>query len=212
MSVESDLFARKGELLNFPLPDADISYLPSMNLPAPPEALLRALIDQVSWRSEDIVVWGRRYRQPRLVAWYGDRGRSYTYSGIRFEPLPWTEVLASIREHVEVATNTEFNSVLLNYYRDQHDSMGMHSDDERELGPQPIIASVSLGNERTFVLKHRTRKDLKRVTLPLQSGSLLLMKGDTQRHWKHGIDKERRLCGPRINLTFRRILGRTGEN
>jgi alkylated DNA repair dioxygenase AlkB len=202
----TDLFAPENELLDFPLPDADISYLPSMNLPAPPEALLRALIDHVSWRSEDIVVWGKRYRQPRLIAWYGDRGRSYTYSGIRFEPLPWMEVLASIRDSVQVATKTAFNSVLLNYYRDQHDSMGMHSDDERELGPQPIIASVSLGNERTFVLKHRTRKDLKRVTMTLESGSLLLMKGDTQRHWKHGIDKERRPCGPRINLTFRQIL------
>jgi len=167
---------------------------------------MRALLDHIAWRSEDIVVWGKRYRQPRLIAWYGDRGHSYTYSGIRFEPLPWTDVLASIRGCVQAATKIEFNSVLLNYYRDQNDSMGMHSDDEPELGPRPIIASVSLGSERTFVLKHRTRKDLKRVRLPLQSGSLLVMQGDTQRNWKHGIDKQRRPCGPRINLTFRRIF------
>jgi alkylated DNA repair dioxygenase AlkB len=101
--------------------------------------------------------------------------------------------------------------VLLNYYRDHRDSMGMHSDDEPELGPRPAIASVSLGHQRTFILKHRTRKELERVTLPLESGSLLLMKGDTQRHWKHGIDKERRPCGPRINLTFRQILRKTGD-
>jgi alkylated DNA repair dioxygenase AlkB len=207
----TDLFSNAGTLLAIPVPDADLSYMASMNLPAPPETLLRELVDQIPWRAEDITVWGKKYRQPRLMAWYGDRGRSYTYSGIRLEPLPWTALLASIRQHVEDAADEEFNSVLLNYYRDHNDSMGMHSDDEPELGPRPAIASVSLGNERTFVLKHRTRKDLKRVRLPLQSGSLLLMKGDMQRHWKHGIDKERRPCGPRINLTFRRILPGGGD-
>jgi alkylated DNA repair dioxygenase AlkB len=100
----------------------------------------------------------------------------------------------------------DFNSVLLNYYRDQRDSMGFHSDDERELGERPIIASLSLGEERTFILKHKTKKHLKTVRLILASGSLLLMKGGTQRYWKHGINKESRPCGPRVNLTFRRIL------
>jgi alkylated DNA repair dioxygenase AlkB len=203
----TDLFSNDGELLAIPVPDADLSYTASMALPAPPEALLRELIDGIPWRAEDIVVWGKKYRQPRLMAWYGDRGRRYTYSGIRLEPLPWTERLASIRAHVEHTAEAAFNSVLLNYYRDQNDSMGMHSDDEPELGSRPAIASLSLGHQRTLILKHRTRKDLQRVTLPLQSGSLLLMKGETQRHWKHGIAKERRPCGPRINLTFRRIVG-----
>jgi alkylated DNA repair dioxygenase AlkB len=207
----TDLFSNAGTLLGIPLPDADLSYTASMNLPAPPDALLRELIVQIPWRAEDIVVGGKKYRQPRLMAWYGDRGRSYTYSRIRLEPLPWTDLLTSIRRQVEITAQSEFNSVLLNYYRDHRDSMGMHSDDEPELGSRPAIASVSLGHERTFILKHRTRKELERVTLPLESGSLLLMKGDTQRHWKHGIDKERRPCGPRINLTFRQILRKPGD-
>jgi alkylated DNA repair dioxygenase AlkB len=124
------------------------------------------------------------------------------------EPLAWTETLSAIRTRVEDATQTKFNSVLLNYYRNQNDSMGLHSDDEPELGPQPVIASVSLGERRTFILKHKRRRDLKPVRLPLESGSLLLMKGDTQLNWKHGIHKESRPCGPRVNLTFRRIYSR----
>ena len=110
------------------------------------------------------------------------------------------------RAGLKRSLRTDFNSVLLNYYRDHRDSMGMHSDDEPELGERPILASLSLGEERTFILKHKRDKALKPVRLKLASGSLLLMKGDTQRYWKHGIDKETRPCGPRVNLTFRRIL------
>ncbi len=176
-----------------------------MPLPGSAEGLLQDLIARVPWRAEEIVVWGKRHLQPRLVAWFGDEGQTYTYSGIRMEPLAWTSTLSAIRRAVERTAGLEFNSVLLNYYRDQHDSMGFHSDDEAELGRRPVIASVSLGERRTFVLKHKTRKDLKAVKLPLESGSLLLMQGETQHHWKHGINKERRLCGPRVNLTFRRI-------
>ena len=167
---------------------------------------MRHLIDEVPWRAESIVVWGKTYPQPRLIAWYGDNGMSYTYSGIRLEPLPWTQTLSDIKRRVEAVARTDFNSVLLNYYRDHRDSMGLHSDDEPELGEQPILASLSLGEERTFILKHKGEKDLKPVRLKLASGSLLLMKGETQRYWKHGIDKETRPFGPRVNLTFRRIL------
>ena len=120
--------------------------------------------------------------------------------------MPWSETLLGLKERVEALTGLQFNSVLLNYYRDENDGMGMHSDDERELGEQPAIASVSLGEERDFILRHRQRKDLSTVKLPLSSGSLLLMQGDTQQHWRHGINKLKRRCGPRINLTFRRIL------
>jgi alkylated DNA repair dioxygenase AlkB len=200
-----DVFSAEGKLQFVPAPDADILYLSSMNLRSPPETLLRTLIDTVPWRAENIVLWGKKYPQPRLIAWYGDRAQTYTYSGIHLDPLPWTDLLSSIRKDVQNATGAQFNSVLLNYYRDQNDSMGFHSDDEAELGPHPTIASLSLGDQRTFILKHKTRKDLKTVKLPLQSGSLLLMQGDTQRNWKHGIAKERRPCGPRVNLTFRRI-------
>ena len=188
------------------LPDAELYYLHHLPLAEPPHIVMGRLINEVPWRAENIFVWGRTYPQPRLIAWYGDAGKNYTYSGINLSPLPWTEALLDIKSRVEAATRTDFNSVLLNYYRDHRDSMGLHSDDEPELGAQPILASLSLGEERTFILRHKREKTLKPVRLKLASGSLLLMKGETQRHWKHGIDKETRPCGPRINLTFRRIL------
>jgi alkylated DNA repair dioxygenase AlkB len=166
---------------------------------------MRQLIDQVPWRAENIFMWGKSVPQPRLVAWFGDREAHYTYSGVHHDPLPWTPVLLDIRKRVEGIASTHFNSVLLNYYRNHRDGMGLHSDDEPELGPQPAIASLSLGGERIFIMKHKTRRELKSVRLRLASGSLLLMKGETQHYWKHGIDKQAQPCGPRVNLTFRRI-------
>jgi alkylated DNA repair dioxygenase AlkB len=200
-----DLFPARVTLERIPLADAEIYYLPKLPLALTAEAVMNQLIDEVPWRAENIVVWGKTVPQPRLIAWYGDKGTDYTYSGIHHHPLPWTGILIDIKNRVEKVAGTNFNSVLLNYYRDHRDSMGLHSDDEPELGRRPIIASVSLGEERTFILKHKTRRDLKGVRLKLASGSLLLMKGDTQHCWKHGIEKEKRPCGPRINLTFRRI-------
>jgi alkylated DNA repair dioxygenase AlkB len=201
-------WSNQAELQAVPIPGGEVCYQAYLPLPASAETLLQNLIAHVPWRAEDIVVWGKRRAQPRLVAWFADEGQTYTYSGRRMEPLRWTDTLSAIRTRVEDAAKSEFNGVLLNYYRNQNDSMGFHSDDEPELGPRPVIASVSLGERRTFILKHKTRKDLRPVKLPLESGSLLLMKGDTQRNWKHGIDKERRPCGPRVNLTFRRIYPR----
>jgi alkylated DNA repair dioxygenase AlkB len=186
--------------------DADLRYAPAIDLGAPADALLRSLIDTIAWRSESIVLWGRTYAQPRLIAWYGDEGKHYTYSGLTLVPLPWTPLLTQIKERVEQLTTVQFNSVLLNYYRDGNDSMGMHSDDEPELGPDPIIASLSLGAERTFILKHKTKRETRPLHLQLSSASLLLMQGETQKHWKHGIAKEKRACGPRVNLNFRRIV------
>jgi len=200
-----DLFPSRVALKRIPLADAEIYYLPELPLAQTAEAVMNQLIDEVPWRSENIVVWGKTVPQPRLIAWYGDEGADYTYSGIHHDPLPWTDTLIGIKNRVEKVADTNFNSVLLNYYRHHRDSMGLHSDDELELGRRPIIASLSLGEERTFILKHKTRRDLKTFRLKLASGSLLLMKGDTQRCWKHGIEKETRPCGPRVNLTFRRI-------
>ena len=187
-----------------PLPDADLLLWRQVDLGRSYESLLQELIDTTDWRQEQITVYGKPYLQPRLSAWHGDL--SYSYSGIRLEPRPWTPTLLAIKARVEALTGQAFNSVLLNYYRNQSDSMGMHSDDERELGQQPAIASLSLGEQRTFLLKHKTRKDLKTVRLDLPPGSLLLMRADTQRHWRHGINKERKPCGPRLNLTFRAII------
>jgi alkylated DNA repair dioxygenase AlkB len=168
--------------------------------------MLLALIDETPWRQENVKVWGKTFRQPRLVAWYGDPGHRYSYSGISLNPLPWTDRIASVKARVEELVQARFNSVLLNYYRDQNDSMGMHSDDEKELGPRPIIASLSLGAERSFLLKSKIDPGAKLIRLPLASGSLLLMKGDTQKNYKHGIGKESRSLGPRVNLTFRVIM------
>ncbi len=187
------------------MPDAEVYYLSDLKLGRDRDAVLHELIADIPWRQERISVWGKMYSQPRLIAWYGDRGSYYTYSGITLAPLPWTDLLLEIRNRVETVTATAFNSVLINYYRDNRDSMGFHSDDEPELGDRPVIASVSLGEERTFVLKHKLNKLAKPVRLRLEWGSLLLMRGETQRYWKHGIAKETRRSGPRVNLTFRRI-------
>jgi alkylated DNA repair dioxygenase AlkB len=203
-----DLFSSDQQLHSLPIPDADLAYVMSLQLAQRPEALLRQLIETVPWRSEEIVLWGKHYRQPRLIAWYGDQGSGYSYSGITLTPLPWAEPVLQIRACVESVCRTGFNSVLLNYYRDERDSMGMHSDDEPELGSKPVIASVSLGAERVFILKHKRRTDIRPVRLPLANGSLLLMKGSTQQNWKHGIDKATRPCGPRVNLTFRTIVNK----
>jgi len=192
------------EIERLPLVDAELLLWPQLDPECDYDTLLRQLIDNTEWSQQQITVYGKPYLQPRLSAWHGDL--SYSYSGIRLEPLPWTPILRQLRRQVETLTGGEFNSVLLNYYRDGNDSMGMHSDDERELGNQPAIASLSLGETRDFVLKHRFRKDLKTFKLPLAAGSLLLMQGDTQQYWRHGINKLRRPCGARINLTFRKII------
>ena len=199
------------ELQVLPIPDAEIGYLPRLPLQEPVESMLRKLIEEIPWREEEITVRGMRHVQPRLTAWYGDPGSCYRYSGIHLEPLPWTDTLQAIRRAVETAAHASFNSALLNYYRNNRDSMGFHSDDEPELGKEPVIASLSLGETRTFTLKHRRRKDVEPVRLPLESGGLLVMKGATQRNWKHGIAKQARPCGPRVNLTFRRILHAAGQ-
>jgi alkylated DNA repair dioxygenase AlkB len=202
----SELFEKMDRLETIRMPDGEVYYLNNFELGRAPDAILHQLIADVPWRQENILVWGKVYRQPRLTAWYGDNGSDYTYSGINLTPMPWTDLLLEIRTRVETVTEASFNSVLLNFYRDNRDSMGFHSDDEPELGERPVIASLSFGEERTLVLKHKVNKLAKPVRLRLESGSLLLMKGETQRYWKHGIAKETRSCGPRINLTFRSIV------
>jgi alkylated DNA repair dioxygenase AlkB len=203
--VSADLFSRSEKVEKIPMSDAEVYLLRYLPLGRPADAMMKELITEIPWRAEKIVVWGKAFLQPRLIAWYGEEGRNYTYSGISLEPLPWTLLLREIKSGVEAVAKAGFNSVLLNYYRDNRDHMGFHSDDERELGERPIIASLSLGEERTFVLKHKTDKLVKPVRLKLASNSLLLMLGETQKNWKHGIVKEARFRGPRINLTFRQI-------
>ena len=200
----SDLFEHSG-LQRLPIDDAEVFLQRGVDFGLPYQQLLDTLIESTPWRQQQIKVYGKKYFQPRLSAWYGDE--AYSYSGILLKPLPWTDTLLELKHRVESIIDHQFNSVLLNYYRDQNDSMGMHSDDEPELGKQPVIASLSLGEERSFLLRHKYRKDIGPIKLSLSSGSMLVMRGDTQSHWKHGITKERKPCGPRINLTFRKVTG-----
>ena len=199
-----DLLTAFAQSIPIDLPDADIKLWPRVELDIPSKTLLENLIDTVAWRQDRITLYGKSHAQPRLSAWYGDV--AYRYSGLTLQPLPWTTQLLDIKQRIESLTGHDFNSVLLNYYRDQNDSMGMHSDDEKELGDQPAIASLSLGEERVFRLKHKTRRDLKTFKLPLPDRSLLLMRGDTQRFWRHGVNKTRQARGARINLTFRYVF------
>ena len=191
------------------LPDAELIWYPDAGLERRPEDWFELLQRSLAWREESIQLFGKRYRQPRMLAWYGDAGASYRYSGVLHQPLPWLPELERLRRRVEHLTAARFNSVLANLYRHERDSMGLHADDEPELGARPVIASLSFGQTRIFRLRHRQRRDLKPVRLPLTSGSLLVMRGETQRHWKHEIPKERAPCGPRINLTFRWVERRT---
>ena len=170
--------------------------------------LFHDLRGQVDWRQEEILMFGQRVPVPRRVAWHGDPGASYTYSGTEHHPLPWTPALDRVRARATRLAGTDFNAVLLNLYRDGRDGMGWHADDEPELGRDPVIASVSLGATRRFCLRHRRRKDL-RLDVPLTHGSLLIMSGATQHNWVHALPKTATPVGERINLTFRRIeLGR----
>lgn len=172
---------------------------------APARELFDRLMREIPWEQREIVIMGKRMMQPRLVAWVGDPEAIYTYSGSRNVPLPWTPALVDLRRRVEETTGTAYNSVLLNLYRDERDSMGFHQDDEKELGKEPVIASLSLGATRRFQLRRAKTKGVPGHDLALGDGSLIVMRGTIQHLWRHGVPKEKGPVGPRMNLTFRRI-------
>jgi len=196
-----DLFSSSTTLTPIPVRDGELGWLAQLPLPWANDEVLARLVRETEWRQDSIVVYGKRHLQPRLSAWHGEKG--YRYSGLTLAPLPFTPLLDTIRRAAQDATGHDYNSVLLNYYRDGGNSMGMHSDDEPELGPAPAIASVSFGATRNFILRHKTTKET--VKLPLGDGSLLFMGGALQAHWLHGINKTSRTIGARLNLTFRKI-------
>jgi len=196
-----DLFSSSTALTPIPVRDGELGWLAQLPLPWPNDEVLARLVCETAWRQDSIVVYGKRHLQPRLSAWHGEKG--YRYSGLTLAPLPFTPFLDTIRRAARDATGHDYNSVLLNYYRDGGDSMGMHSDDEPELGPAPAIASVSFGATRNFILRHKTTKET--VKLPLSDGSLLFMGGALQANWLHGINKTTRAISARLNLTFRKI-------
>ena len=186
------------------LPGAELALDPDWLPSDRAGALFSALRAAIPWEVHRIRLFGRELDSPRLSCWIGDPGAAYAYSGARFQPRPWPAALLPVRARLHAELGIDFNSVLANLYRDGRDSMGWHSDDESELGPRPVIASLSLGATRRFMLKPRGDPGDK-LALDLPSGSLLLMRGDTQRHYRHALPRTARQVGPRINLTFRLI-------
>lgn len=171
------------------------------------DALLQRLICEIPWQQDNIQIAGRTISIPRLQAWFGDPGTDYSYTGLKLRPKPWVSPLPEIRRKLEAETGHRFNSVLLNYYRDGRDSVDWHADDEPELGPDPVIASLSFGTERLFQLRHQQDRKQPRRDCLLPHGSMLLMGAGMQAHWKHRVPKQPGLGGPRINLTFRQVSG-----
>ncbi|WP_203293225.1 alpha-ketoglutarate-dependent dioxygenase AlkB family protein [Luteirhabdus pelagi] len=196
------LFSEEKQPLS--LPDAEIVYYPNFLSTAEADRYFDILLKETPWQQDNITVFGKTYPQPRLTALYGEAGKPYTYSGITMHPHPFTEPLLGLKKKVEDVVEAHFTTLLLNLYRDGNDSNGWHADDEKELGKNPIIASVSLGASRSFHLKHKKDKSLKHK-IQLEHGSLLVMKGTTQEFWKHQIPKTKKDVGPRINGTFRII-------
>lgn len=186
------------------LPDAQLRFEPHWLAVEEADDWFARLVAETPWEQPSVHLHGRDYPVPRLLAWYGDAGASYRYSGLVHRPLPWTPLLAEIRARVQAAVGQPLNGALLNYYRDGQDSMGWHSDDEAELGRDPLIASLNLGGTRRFDLR---RKGSGRIghSLQLGHGALLVMSGPTQHHWQHQVAKTRTPCAPRLNLTFRWI-------
>ena len=189
------------------LPDALLYWEPDFVTDS--AALWTELIEQAAWTQDHMRIQGRAVPLPRLTCWYGDAGATYTYSGIRMEPLPWLRSLEVLRQRLETHLSHRFNSVLLNYYRDGRDSMGYHSDDEAELGAEPVIATVSLGATRRFLLQRRQRRGAASHQgwgLDLTDASLLVMAGACQRHWRHAVPKTVRPVAGRISLTYRCVV------
>lgn len=186
------------------LPGADVTWLRGWLPAAQADALLAQLLGGIDWEVHRIRLFGRELDSPRLSSWIGDPQARYRYSGVRFEPRPWPAPLAALRGRLAEATGAAFNSVLANRYRDGRDAMSWHSDDEPELGPAPLIASLSLGATRRFAFRHRQERTLRR-TLELAHGDLLLMAGTTQALYQHALPRTARPVGERVNLTFRTI-------
>ena len=199
-----DLFEQ--QVIPLPLsPDrqSEITFWPSWLGSAEADDLLATAINQVAWRQDNIHIAGKSIPIPRLQNWYGDPTTSYTYSRIRLQAVAFPPWMETLRRRVERQTGNCFNRTLVNYYRDGQDSVDWHADDERELGSEPIIASVSLGQERAFLLRHKTTKERLKINLP--HGSLMMMGPGIQEHWHHSVAKDKNVVGPRINFTFRNM-------
>ncbi len=200
--MQGQLFTDKTIALK--LPDAELSY--TTDFIEGQQAVFEQLQQSIDWCQEEIKLYGKTMPVPRLTAWFGDCGKDYAYSGIQHRAQAWTSPLLRLKTQLEDHLGSSFNSVLINYYRDGNDSVGWHADDEPELGPCPLIASLSVGATRRFSLRHSGEPDLPIRHLELAGGSLLVMAGQTQHHWQHRLAKTADSIAGRINLTFRSII------
>ncbi|WP_018625399.1 alpha-ketoglutarate-dependent dioxygenase AlkB family protein [Kangiella aquimarina] len=192
------------------LKDAELEYWPEFLSGKDAGEYLGKLLKITNWQTETIRIAGVERLVPRLTAWFGDPGASYSYSGVLHHPTAWNKELLALKRQIEQCCGESFNSALLNLYRNGKDSVAWHSDDEPELGRQPVIASLSLGAPRSFQLKHKKDSHL-RHKLTLTSGSLLVMRGDMQQCWSHQVPKEPAVTEPRINITFRNIVTNSNQ-
>jgi alkylated DNA repair dioxygenase AlkB len=213
-AIQGDLFSGFGSVIDesiksmekevISMPDADVIFYRNFFNQQESYEFFQGLFNEIKWRQDKVKMYGKELNLPRKTAWYGDRDKPYTFSGIHLEPEPWTPMLLEIKEKIEDIAEVKFNSVLLNLYRDGNDGISWHTDAESELGTNPVIASVSFGGARRFMFRHKQNKDLK-TEVELTDGSFLMMAGTTQHFWQHQIPKTSKKVHPRINLTFRVI-------
>jgi len=187
---------------SIPIESGDLLLFESVLSPEKSTAIFNQLITDIDWQTETLFLFGRNIQVPRLTAWYGDA--AYTYSGLRHKPKKWLPILNELRSLVQNHTGKNFNSVLLNQYRRGSDSMSWHSDNEQELGQNPVIASLSFGGTRRFRLRNTAYKK-QTLSIDLRDASLLVMAGPLQHNWQHTLSKTKKSVAPRINLTFRNI-------
>lgn len=197
-----DLFSEEKSILN--LPNAQLIYIPNFYTPEVANQYFKYLKTNIKWQQDNITVFGKTHKQPRLTALYAENEKPYSYSNITMHPHKLTSELKAIKRDVEKEAQHMFTTVLLNFYRDGNDSNGWHADNEKQLGKNPVIASLSFGETRPFHFKHRTIKHEKHK-INLEHGSLLLMKSEMQHYWLHQIAKTKKQIGERINLTFRKL-------
>ncbi len=212
--LQGDLFSGFGSVTSSPnesvgevlsMPDAKVTFYQNFFDSQKSDEIFQILLNEINWRQDRMKLYGKEIDLPRKTAWYGDRDKSYTFSGIHLDPEPWTLTLLQVKQRIEEVSEVEFNSVLLNLYRHGNDGISWHTDAEPELGENPVIGSVSFGGARRFMFRHRQDQDLK-AEVELTHGSFLLMAGETQHFWQHQIPKTSRKVEPRINLTFRVII------
>lgn len=205
-NIQADLFGQTIETSSpiIRMQDAELLYHPAFYDKTESDRIFKTLLETIVWKQDKIMMYGKELPLPRLSAWYGDNSKPYTYSGIKLNPLPWTDELLQIKEKIETEAKVKFSSVLLNRYRDGQDYVGWHTDAEKELGINPIIGSVNFGATRKFQLR-RIDDHKEKFELELKHGTFLVMCGATQHFWQHQVPKTALKIGERLNLTFRVI-------